>query len=101
LGGGGDGVFSFVVVLIIKKDSICRIPSKRRKFEVRSSYQALSILACSLFSRKSIWRVKALSRVGFFVRTETIGKILTLDNLRKRKVIVWKGVVCVIGVESP
>jgi hypothetical protein len=37
---------------------------------------------------KSIWSIKAPSRVVFFVWTMTLGKILTLNNLRKRNVIV-------------
>jgi hypothetical protein len=70
------------------EDRICWIPSKRRKFEERSYYHVLSIPVSSPFSWKSIRRVKALSRVGFFVWTTTLGKILTLDNLRKRNAIV-------------
>lgn len=34
------------------------------------------------------WRVLAPSRVVFFVLTATLGKILTLNNLRKRHVLV-------------
>jgi hypothetical protein len=47
----------------------------------------LSIPVSSLFLWKSIWKVKAHSRVAFFVWT-ALGKILTLDNLRKRNIIV-------------
>jgi hypothetical protein len=32
-----------------------------------------------------IWKVKALPRLAFFVWTAALGKILTLDNLRKRR----------------
>ena len=35
-----------------------------------------------------IWKVKVPLRVNFFVWTVTLGKILTLDNLRKRGIIV-------------
>jgi hypothetical protein len=70
------------------EDRICWIPSKMRKFEERSYYHVLSIPVSSHFSWKSIRIVKALSRVGFFVWTTTLGKILTLDNLRKRNAIV-------------
>jgi hypothetical protein len=48
----------------------------------------LSTPVNSPFPRKSIWRVKAPLKVVFFVWTMTLGKILTLDNLRKRNVIV-------------
>jgi hypothetical protein len=56
------------------EDSIWWIPSKRRKFEVRSFYQALSTLASSSFPWKSIWRVKVPSRVSFFVWTTLLGR---------------------------
>jgi hypothetical protein len=41
----------------------------------------------SMFPWKKIWRVKAPSKVVFFVWTTTLGKILMLDNLRKQNVI--------------
>jgi hypothetical protein len=39
---------------------------------------------------KSIWKVKVSPRVAFFVWATTLGKIITLDNLRKRNIIVMK-----------
>jgi hypothetical protein len=69
------------------EDKICWIPSKKQKFEVRSFYHSLSIHVVSPFSWKSIWRVKAPLRVAFFGWMTTLGKILTLDKLRKRNVI--------------
>jgi hypothetical protein len=38
----------------------------------------------SLFSWKRIWRNKVSLGVAFFMSTTTLGKILILDNLRKR-----------------
>jgi hypothetical protein len=35
-----------------------------------------------------MWRNKAHSMVAFFVWATTLGKILTLDNMRKKHVIV-------------
>jgi hypothetical protein len=69
-------------------DRMCWIPSKRHKFEVKSFYHVLTIFTSFPLTWKSIWRVKASSRVAFFVLTEALGKILTLDNLRKRDIIV-------------
>jgi hypothetical protein len=40
------------------------------------------------FLWKSISRVKAPTRVAFFVCSAALGKILTHDNLRKRNVVV-------------
>jgi hypothetical protein len=69
------------------EDRIWWIPSKR-KFEVGSFFYKLSNLRGSYFPWKSIWKVNIPLRVSFFVWTTAIGKILTLDNLRKRRVIV-------------
>ena len=40
------------------------------------------------FPWKSIWKVKATSKVAFFTWTAVKGKILTLDNLGKRNICV-------------
>jgi hypothetical protein len=75
-------------------DRICWIPAKRKCFEVRSYFGVLSPVSdryedgCSFFPWKGIWKVKVPLRVSFFVWTASLGKILTLDNLRKRGLIV-------------
>jgi hypothetical protein len=35
-----------------------------------------------------VWKAKVPSRVAFFVWTAALGKILTTENLRKRRVII-------------
>ena len=40
------------------------------------------------FPWKRVWKAKAPSRVAFFVWTAALGKILTMDNLRKRQLII-------------
>ena len=40
------------------------------------------------FPWKSIWKVKVPVKVSFFVWTAALGRILTVDNLRKRGLIV-------------
>jgi hypothetical protein len=75
------------------EDKLCWIPSKRKSFEVKSYYQVLSNPISNVrasFPWKGIWKVKAPPRVAFFVWTVTLGKILTLDNLRKRNIIVME-----------
>jgi hypothetical protein len=42
----------------------------------------------SPFPWRSIWRVKPPPWMAFFVWTNALQKILTLDNLRKRNVVV-------------
>lgn len=62
--------FDLLYSLILRQggeDRIWWIPSKRRKFEVRSFFHELSSLGGSSFPWKSIWKVNAPSRASFFV----------------------------------
>ncbi|KAF5455272.1 hypothetical protein F2P56_024868, partial [Juglans regia] len=40
------------------------------------------------FPWKNIWRSKAPTKAAFFVWTAALGKILTIDNLRRRGLII-------------
>ena len=62
--------------------------SRNRKFEVKSFYKELTQVDHFPFLWKSIWKVKVPTRVAFFTWTAALGKILTIDNLRKRKVLI-------------
>jgi hypothetical protein len=46
---------------------MCWISFKKKSFEVKFYYHVLSTPVSSHFSWKSIWKVKAPSRVMFFV----------------------------------
>jgi hypothetical protein len=63
-------------------------PSKKGFFEVSSFYEVLIRRNGPYFPWKSIWRVKAPTRVAFFVWSAALGKSFTHDNLRKRNVII-------------
>jgi hypothetical protein len=63
-------------------------PSKSGLFKVKSFYCSLASFEASCFPWKSVWRIQAPSRATFFVWLAALGKILTLDNLRTRHVIV-------------
>jgi hypothetical protein len=63
-------------------------PSKKGFFEVSSYYEVLIRRNGPSFPWKSIWRVKAPTRVAFFVWSVALGKILTHDNLHKRNIVV-------------
>jgi hypothetical protein len=62
--------------------------SKRGQFEGKLFYKVLTSQDNPKFPWKSIWQVKAPSRVAFFVRIAAFGEILTHDNLRKRNVVM-------------
>jgi hypothetical protein len=64
------------------------IPSKRGLFKVKVLYHFLGCNVGRSFPWKSVWRTQASPRAAFFVCSTRLGKILTLDNLRKRQVIV-------------
>jgi hypothetical protein len=87
-------VFDFFELLYSQRvrrggvDKMYWIPSKRKSFQVKSYYYALSPLVSSHFPWKSIWKVNAPSRVVVFVWTTALGKILTLDNLQKMNATV-------------
>jgi hypothetical protein len=70
------------------EDKMCWISARKKSFEVKSYYKVLLSPIQSSFSWKSIWKAKVLPRVAFFVWTTTLRKILTLDNLRKRNIIM-------------
>jgi hypothetical protein len=55
---------------------------------VRSFYCSLVCNEGCRFPWKSVWRTKAPFRTAFFVWLAFQGKILTMDNLKKRHVIV-------------
>ena len=70
-------------------DSLCWNPSSRGLFEVRSFYSILiHPISQDSFPWKGVWKAKVPPRVAFFVWTSALGKILTTDNLRKRRVMI-------------
>ena len=61
---------------------------RKGKFTVKSFNNVLITKDCSPFPWKSIWCTKAPLRVAFFVWSAALGKILTLDNLRKKNMVL-------------
>ena len=66
------------------QDKLWWIPSKKGTFKVRDFFRALSKVEGRGFPWKSVWRTKSPPRAVFFVWSAALGKILTLDNIRKR-----------------
>ena len=65
---------------------MCWKTNRSKGFMVKDYYSLLvgSIDCC--WPWKSIWQQKIPTRVAFFVWTAALGKCLTVDNLRKRKI---------------
>jgi hypothetical protein len=70
------------------RDKLWWLPSRKGVFEVKSFYRALSPHGLGSFPWKSVWKSKAPPRVAFFVWTAVHSKILTLDNLGRRGLVV-------------
>ena len=89
-----ESVSSFLEVLYSAKikryeqDKMCWQPSQSTGFQVKSFYKQLSSTGAGSFPWKNIWKAKVLPRVAFFSWRAASGKILTLDNLRHRGIIL-------------
>ena len=69
-------------------DQMCWQRDSNKAFTVRSYYSCLNVPSPQQFPWKGIWKSKAPPRVAFFVWMVAWGKILTNDNLRKRRIIL-------------
>uniref|UniRef100_A0A2N9IHE7 Reverse transcriptase zinc-binding domain-containing protein n=1 Tax=Fagus sylvatica TaxID=28930 RepID=A0A2N9IHE7_FAGSY len=57
-------------------------------FSVKEYYRCLNKVPFDPFPWKSIWKAKVPPRVAFFSWTAALGRLLTIDNLRKRHLIL-------------
>jgi hypothetical protein len=70
------------------EDELWWTPSKKCIFTVKIFFHTLVNTEGRGFPWKSVWRTKAPSRAAFFTLLAALGKILTMDNLKKRQAIV-------------
>jgi hypothetical protein len=64
------------------------VSSEKGLFKVGSFFSSLACSVGSHFPWKSVWRTRAPTRAACFAWSATLGKILTMDNLKKRYVIL-------------
>ena len=57
--------------------------ASNHSFDVRNYYKLLQVGEICPFLWKSIWKVKALPCIPFFIWTTSLGRILTVDKLRR------------------
>ena len=69
-------------------DQMCWQRDSKTEFSVHSYYLCLNVSTFVKFPWKGVWKSKAPPRVAFFLWTAVWGKILTNDNLRKRRVVL-------------
>jgi exonuclease III len=62
--------------------------SSQKEFSVSSFYKCLLLSASRDFPWKSVWKPRVPSKVNFFIWTASLGKVLTIDNLRKRQLVI-------------
>ncbi len=72
----------------IGEDLLCWESTSNQKFAVKRYYRSLSPRSSISFPWKLIWKVKVPPRVAFLSWTVTLGKVLIIDNLRKRGLII-------------
>uniref|UniRef100_A0A2N9EIT8 Reverse transcriptase zinc-binding domain-containing protein n=1 Tax=Fagus sylvatica TaxID=28930 RepID=A0A2N9EIT8_FAGSY len=83
-------------------DKVCWCGSQKKGFQVKSYYKALLPQTATVGPWKSIWKPKVPTRVAFFVWTAALDRILTTDNLRRRRVIIMDWCcMCKNNGESP
>ena len=82
-----DMVYSSTV-LGLGPDQVCWKPARSRGFEVRRFYLSCYPPTLLSFPWRMIWKSKVPPRVAFFSWSTSLGKILTTDNLHKRRVLV-------------
>jgi hypothetical protein len=69
-------------------DSIYWKLSSKKAFSVNSFYKRLIAPVEKCYPWKSVWKALAPSKVNFFIWTASLGKVLTIDNLRKRQLVL-------------
>ena len=69
-------------------DKVCWKPARNRGFEVKGYCSSFYPRTLVSFPWRMIWQSKVPPRVAFFSWSTSFGKILTTDNLHKRRVIV-------------
>ena len=69
-------------------DIICWKLTSQKVFSVNSYYKHISSPTYRSYPWKNVWKTLAPSKVNFFIWTPSLGKVLTIDNLRKRQLVL-------------
>ena len=72
----------------VGEDCLCWRRKATKGFTVKDYYNCLCTSPSVFFPWKIIWKAKVPSRIAFFSWTAALGKLLTIDNLRKRQLII-------------
>uniref|UniRef100_A0A2N9GXK7 Reverse transcriptase domain-containing protein n=1 Tax=Fagus sylvatica TaxID=28930 RepID=A0A2N9GXK7_FAGSY len=69
-------------------DRLCWKGRETKRFTVKDFYSHICPSIYVFFPWKIIWKAKVPPRIAFFSWTAALGKLLTIDNLRKRHLII-------------
>ena len=69
-------------------DTICWKLSSLKVFSVNTFYKSLLSPTYRYYPWKNVWKPLVPSKVNFFIWTVSLGKVLTIDNLRKRQLVL-------------
>ena len=72
----------------VGKDQMCWRLKPNKGFTVKEFYHTLCPSSLGSFPWRSIWKAKVPPWITFFSRTTALGRVLTIDNLRKRNLII-------------
>ena len=72
----------------VGEDRLCWRNRATKGFTVKDYYVCLCPPLVASFPWKIIWKAKVPPRIAFFSWTAALGKFLTIDNLRKRHLII-------------
>ena len=66
------------------------LPSPKKGFQVKCFYKALKLgnVRSTQFPWKFIWKARTRPRLAFFIWIAALGKVLTMDSLRKRTITI-------------
>uniref|UniRef100_A0A2N9GWZ4 Reverse transcriptase domain-containing protein n=1 Tax=Fagus sylvatica TaxID=28930 RepID=A0A2N9GWZ4_FAGSY len=70
------------------KGQLCKENFSTKTFAIKRYYRSLSPSSSTLFPWKIIWKAKVPPRVTFFSWSAALGKVLTIDNLHTRGLIL-------------
>jgi hypothetical protein len=72
----------------VGEDRLCWRSRATKGFTVKNFYSCLCPSPSASFPWKTIWKANVPPRIAFFSWTAALGNLLTIDNLRKRHLII-------------
>lgn len=78
----------FDIVRRNREDQLCWKSFSREVLDVRSFYKVLHSTSQLPIPLKTVWKLKVPTKIGFFLWTTALGRILNIDNLWRCQVVI-------------